>query len=416
MKNLYYAVHQNMVTFFKTPAAFILAILPVTILFVFGTLYPATMVLPNVITISIISVAFTFVGIQFIEYRQNKFFRTNKNLSMPNSTFLFGTFLVLIILLLITTFTLVVITWFFTNAVPILEQTIDNLNFESLNSIKHLIEGMPVFSNFDIANIDWALFFYGMVVSIIMTSLIAIVVGSVFKSVKSFTVLTLTYLVLFISLGGLAVPMNIIKSNNLLLMLSSLIPNTHTNNLMMSAMNYGHIKNADSYIAYADATTVWLSDIYKMYGEGVFHVEGVPGGIGAIVGNVGSPEYEDWMTDPLESGLVSTIWPWMEGWMQSLSDLFLNIDIPSRTQFFVYFSLIGDGFYGAVNGKFYDENFDQLIRNMYDFYHNLSLTLSSLQMENAFDLTTKYGLATNLIPLILILVCLPNFILTGGAE
>ncbi len=336
---------------------------------------------------------------------------------MPNKTFLFGTFLTLIITMLVTSFTLIVITWFFTNAVPVLQQTIDNMNFEGIENIKHLIDGTPVFSTFDISNINWLMFAYGITVSIVMTSLLAIFIGTMFKSVRSFTVLTLTYLILFIALGGLAIPVNVINQSDVLTVLSGLIPNTHTNNLMISAMNNGHIESAKAYVAYSNAMCDWLAEIYDANELGVFAVDGAGAGIGAVVDNLGHPELEDWMSDPLESGIVPSAWPWLEGWMQSISDLFLNIDIPSRSEFFVYFAYIGSGLVQTFNGShLFNEGFAEVTNNLYSFYNGVSVSLAYLQQKSAFDFTTTYAVLTNVIPLLLSLLLLPNFILIGREE
>ncbi len=416
MNKLHIAIHQNIVTFFKTPASLILAILPVSMLFIFGSIYPVTNVLPHIITISIICVSFTFVGIQFIEYRQNKFFRTNKSISMPNSVFLLGTFVVLVLILIVSSFTLIVITWFFTNAIPVLQQTIDNMNFDEISSIKHIIEGTPIFSTFNISNINWLMFTYGLLVSVTMTSLLAIFVGGLFKSVKSYTVLTLTYLILFISLGGLAIPWNAIQESQTLSFLSALIPNTHTNNLMISAMNYGHVENAKSYIAFSNEMCIWINDIYNnLYLTGLLDVPALQGIIN-IINYADHPAIEEWMSDPLESGIVPSVWPWLEGWMQTLGDFFGNLNIPTRSEFVVYFGLIARAISNSQSGGLASINVPALLNSYYSFYHGISSTLTFLLQPNAFDLSTQYGLVTNIFPLLIILLSLPNFILIGGEE
>ncbi len=434
--NVYIAIKHNFITFTKTPAALILAILPVIMLFVFGFIYPVTNILPHVITISIITVSFSFVGIQFIEYRQNRFFRTNKSISMPNSNFILGTFITLLIILTISTLTLLNIAWFFSSPIPILQQTVDNVYFEELDPIKHIISGQEFFSGFEVSNINPFKFIYSMLVSIVMTSLFAIMIGSIFKSVKSYTVLTLSYLILYIVLGGLAIPYNIIHKSAALTFLSEMIPNTHTNNLLSASMNEGHVIDAYQYINYTEAVQVWATEVVEKFNDGLLFPEVSPnpdGGFGWIVNDIkdpngvinsafeemGMPDIEEGWLDPLKSSLISSAFPWFNGFIQTASELlgFLGIqlepDVISISKFFYVATYLTDNStdYGQLQ-----VGFAEMISTVYYLYGSIGDSLELMIRPNPFAITERYGLATNLIPLIVIILTLPNFIIIGREE
>ncbi len=428
MKNLYISIKHNLITFSKTPASLILVTLPVLMLFVFGTIYPVTNILPQVITVSIITVSFSFIGIQFIEYRQNKFFRTNKSISMPNSVFILGTFITLSILLAIASFTLLTITWFFSQPIPILQQTVDNVYYEEIDPIKQFLEGKIFFSDFAISNINWFKFTYAMMLSVVMTSLFAIFVGSVFKSVKSFTVLTLAYLVLYIVLGGLALPYNVIHQSPALTFLSELIPNTHTNNLLSASMNEGHIENAYNYIYYTEAITEWVSHINDLLNDGslllaqgegaiqgIIDTQGMPAAISAVMGDlslIGVPEVEPEWLDPLKTEIVATIWPWISSFLDTLGDLLFNINIKPDPvivlRIWYVIALFGD--HDQLAG------YQEALSLFNHYYFVLGDSLALFVHPDPFTLSTLYGRKTNLIPYVLILLTLPNFIMIKGEE
>ncbi len=414
MNKLYSAVKHNLITFSKTPASLILVILPLMMLFVFGTIYPVSNILPHVITVSVITVSFSFVGIQFIEYRQNKFFRTNKSLSISNSTFILGTFITLMIILMIASLTLTTITWFFSQPVPILQQTVDNIYYDEIDPIKQYLNGEEFFSAFKVEYINWLKFMYAMLVSIVMTSLFAILVGSMFKSVKSFTVLTLTYLILYVVLGGLALPYNVIHQSTALTFLSDLLPNTHTNNLLTSSMNEGNVKAAYNYINYSDAVCKWIVDINDRAANGEFYVILDIPTLFSDMASLGGPIVEeDWM-DPIASDVVMSYFPWMFGLFQTVGDLLFNIPLEINAKSLMLISYVAaftnDGGAHAV------ATFTQTNALIYSVYHTIGQSLSLMIHPDPFDFQTKYGIMNNVYPFIIILLTLPNFILIGREE
>ncbi len=409
----YIAIKHNFVTFAKTPASMILVILPVVMLFVFGVIYPVGTVLPQVITISIITVSFSFVGIQFIEYRQNKFFRTNKSISMSNSVFILGTFITLVLILTLASMTLITITWFFTQPIHLLQQTVDNIYYDEIDSLKQFLTGKEFFSAFTIANINWIEFAYAMCMSIVMTSLLAILVGSMFKSVKSFTVLTLTYLILYVVLGGLALPYNVIHQSTALTFLSELIPNTHTNNLITTAMNEGNTEDAYNYIYYTNAICDWTSNIVDLYNNGQIYNSTDLNVIMDELDLIGTPEVNEEWLDPLQSGLVSVMFPWADPLMQTLSELFFGIKIELDP-----ISVITTWYWVTALGDDIDtqEGFIEIVVTFYTLYNDIGTSLELLIHPDPFTLKTTYGIITNAIPALIIVLTLPNFILIGREE
>ncbi len=429
---LYIAIKNNFVTFSRTPAALILVILPVVMLFIFGTIYPVTNILPHIITVSIITVSFSFVGIQFIEYRQNRFFRTNSSISMPNSVFICGAFITLCIVLTLSTITLINISWLFSTPIPILQQTVDNIYYEELDPIKQFIDGEAFFSSFSISNISFVLLSYSMLVSIVMTSLFAILLASMFKSVKSYTVLTLSYLILYIVLGGLAIPYNVIQKSQALTFLSDMIPNTHTSSLLNASFNKGHIEDAYDYIYYTNAIYDWTNSVITHYNDGkLFGLLSLPeysDGIklGVIFGDpaineiimgeldlIGSPDIDPEWLDPLKSQIIAQMYPWLNPVIQNLNQIlggFGDINVEADTV-----SLLKAWYIGSyTEGR--TDTFMEAIQASGQLYKSLGDSLYLMIRPNPFSLSTKYGIVTNLIPMIIILISLPNFILIGREE
>lgn len=440
INDLKISIKHNFVTFTKTPAFLILATLPIIMLLVFGSIYPATNVLPHIITISIITVSFSFVGIQFIEYRQNRFFRNNKSISMPNTTFILGTFITLLIILSITSITLLNITWFLTSPIQLLQESVDNVYFEEIDSIKYLLSGKPFFSTFEITNIDIWLFSYSMLLSIVMTSLFAIMLASLFSSVKSYTVLTLSYLILYIVLGGLALPYNVIHQSAELTFLSNMIPNTHTNNLLTAAMNQGHVDNAYDYVYFTEAVCDWLQSIIDLGNEGELFpqwsneqltsfnwmqdLKNPNGVIQSGLNAMGMPEIEEGWLDPLQSALIFSAFPWVNAFIQTVSEFLGLVGISEvevladkgtlwvlQIWYVSVFVATNTTDFGQAQDGFYE-----VLNVVYNTYSSLGESLELMIRPNPFTFDNKYGIITNAVPFILILLTLPNFIIIGREE
>lgn len=393
IKNIINSVHQNFVIFSKTPAAIMVIILPISILILLGSIYPVVFVLPQLITLTIIIISFSSVAIQYHEFRETKFFKTNRNSNIPTWMLILGTFIVVLVVSLFMSFTLILLTWFLTNPLQILNQTIDNMNIDSLDEFKPYIDNLAFFTTFSLSNINWFLLIYSVILSIIMTSLFAIMVSQIFKNIKTYSLFAMLYILIFIIFGGVIIPYYIILDSPLLLILQNFIPNIHTNDLILSSLNSETMKLVDSIEIYSNDMLKWMEEIENS-------------------------SLSQWKYPPtldnfnlLDITIVFVSIPWAKNFIETLAGFlnqFTNNSINPDSSFLTLFSLL--------IAKILGENeFDNVFSIFNLLYVSLNDMLSQLFPTYSFS-NQILAIKSNLFPYIIILISLPNFILMGGEE
>ncbi len=393
MKNFITSLHQNFIMFSKSPSVLIIIFLPLTLLFISGTIYPVSWILPEVITISIVVICFLSVGIQFNEYKISNFFRTTKNTNITTANLILGTFVVTFVITLFLSIFLMIVTWFFTSAVPVLSQTIDNVKIDFISNFQGFLKDKAFFSTFSFSNINWGLFIYSLVLSIVMTSLFSIFIGSLFQNIKTYILFTMIYLVVYLIVSGLVIPPYLLSSKKSLVFISNLIPNYHTNILIDSSLNSNVGTEIDQYTLYLDSLSEWVSSTYDFENN--------------VINFDAFQEFPDIPgLDPIDTTIIFSILPWLN-WLIFLLFSFFNeigLGLSFETSYAIFVAL-------RIASIIFDSasylNFQGIILN---FLNNISLTFKYFNFyQYAFN-GDFFSFKVNIIPYIIILISFPFFI------
>lgn len=392
MKSLRASLQQNFIVFSKSPAAIIVAILPFLLLFSIGSIIPVAWILPQVITLSIISISFLSIGVQYNEYRKTRFFKTNKTTQIKTSTIILGTFIVTFVVSIAIIFTLLILTWFFTQAIPILSQTADNVRIPGFENIQAKLKDEAIFSTFNISNINWVEFIYSILISIIMTSLFAILIGNIIPSFKAYTLFTMFYLVVFILLSGLTIPKQLINDNETVRIISEIIPNINTSNLIETSMHTNISTQVEPYTKYLNGMRDFFQNVLDEKEEFDYNTlqEYISGGI-----------------DPFDLSFLINTYPMISTLIidsiQIINNLFGTSYLLDSSSFFFF---VADVVWYVSP----DDVFIFVIENYIVFLTNLSNAFNEIfNVPNSFG-ANIYGLKTNLIPILIIFISLPSFI------
>lgn len=400
LRNIYNSIHHNIVVFAKSPASIVVSILPIFILILLGSIYPVVWVLPQIISLSIIIICTTSVGFQYYEYRQTKFFRVARGSENSVFNIVLGTFITTVIFSVIISGTLIVVTWFFTNAIPILNQTIENVQIEPLNSYGQYIEDVAMFTTFSLSNISWFLFFYSVMIAIVMTSLLSIAVGTLFKTINGYVVFSMIYIFIYIIFGGIAIPWFMLQTSQLLTIIQTLIPSTLPANLISSSINHQVQLDIQEYINYCELVSNTLVEAIQSDNPS------------KIIREIYNVSLQDGYADPLNLALIYNNWPWAKPFMESIT-AFINQFISSDKW------IVADSAYLLGFGLFISKitgNTDEYLNNSWEFFNALTLSINQLSPAYSFDFGSWVGIKSNFLPLIYSAITLPNLILLGGEE
>ena len=390
MKGLRASLQQNFIVFSKSPAVIIVTILPILLLFTIGTITPVAWILPQIITLSIISISFLSIGVQYNEYRKTNFFKTNKSTQVKTSTLIMGTFIVTLVVTLAIIFFLLILTWFFTQAIPILSQTTDNVRIPGLEEIQAMLKDQAIFSTFSTRNIKWIEFIYSILISIIMTSLFAILVGNIIPSFKAYTLFTMFYLIIFILLSGIIIPKQIINENETIKIISEIVPNINTSNMLESSMGIGISSQIGPYTNYLNGLIDWMQS----------------------VDNGASLNYNDLQSylkdgiDPFELSFLINAYPMISTFIVdvvAISNDFFGTSYTPDSSSLLFIIVI-------FEKVFFTDNFHAGLDNLINFILNIRNQFSSIFIINdAFGINI-YGLKTNILPILIILISIPTFV------
>ncbi len=390
------SLHQNFVVFAKSPALLILLIMPLSLLFLIGSITPVAWILPHIITLSIIVICFLSVGVQYNEYRKANFFRTVKSSKMSTVDLVLGTFIVTFVVAFFLSISLMVVAWFFTMAIPILSQTIDNIKIDAIEQWQSFLQDDAFLSTFSFENVKWLWFIYSIIISIAMTSLIAIMVGNVIRTTKGYILFSILYIILFVLLSGLSIPLHLITSNQFTNIAANLLPNFHTNALISSSINSGVAIQSAEYSTYLDNIAEWLKSTYE----------------GGEVNFYFPPELEG--EDPFDMTIIYSTFPFLliglTGIVDLVNGLFgflgpnlqLNLE-PNMASFLGVTFMITNFLFKDT----YIANASQIVYQL----SNLSLAFSSVYSIPYTFNYDMYSLTKNLLPIIFMLLSVPSFIL-----
>lgn len=406
MKIFITSLHQNMLSFLKSPALWVVIVMPIFILFTIGSIYPASWVLPQIITLSIMIVSFLSVGIQYSNYRKTQFFRTVRNTSVPVYLIILGTVIVVSIVSFCLSIFLMITTFFFTNAVPILCQTIDNVNIVALQPYRNLLDETAFYSTFSFSSVHWLKLIYSLLISVIMTSLFAVMIANLITNERVYILISLFYITIYIMLGGIIFPLSVIYQSEFLEVLSFLIPNVHTNSLIISSLDSGvgtamagtkqYIHSLDNYLE--SIASLNSSGIYEPNWEILLGLTEDGDQINNVVGD-----------DFLQIGAIISVSPYLFIILnligQILSDfLGISSNIDTAHALRALFVILG------LIDLFGENNFNLVYSNIKDISYEIDVALNSIFISgNAFSLDS-FGLRSNLIPLFVIIVSFPTFI------
>lgn len=402
MRNFVTALHQNMIAFLKSSALWVVAIMPIFILFTIGTIYPASWILPQIITLSIIIVCFLSVGIQYNNYRKTNFFRTTKNTSVSVLMIVIGTVITVSTVSFFMTIFLMILTFLFTIAVPVLCQTVDNVNIEAISEYREYIQDTAFFSTFSFETIQWLKLIYSLLISVLMTSLLAVMIANLVKNEKAYIVISLFYIIIYILLGGILFPLAVVYQSEILKVLSILIPNVHTNSLLISSLNNSMSQSLEGFTEYVENLRKWLIDV--AYSEnGVYNPN-----FSVLFDNSIHIEGDDLLYLPA----IFSIAPWLTpaaievfAIIGDLTGMYSTNDVYGVLR--IMFIIIG-----AVQmfGNTDHAGFSDFYIGTYQVTQNLWISLNSIYFaQNAFEWTT-FGMTSNIIPLFIMAISLPTFI------
>lgn len=392
MRNLKTSLQQNFIIFAKSPAAIITIVLPLFLLFTIGTITPVAWILPQIITLSIISISFLSIGVQYNEYRKTNFFKTNKTTQVKNSVIILGTFIVTFVISTAVIFSLFVLTWFFTQAVPILSQTVDNVRIPGLESIQAILKNQAIFSTFSFENIKWIEFIYSVLISIIMTSLLAILIGNLIPSFKVYTLFSIFYITIFILLSGLIIPQQSINNVEAVRIISEIIPNINTSNMIETSMGTNISSQIGPYTIYLDGLSQFMKNVIE---------------------NPDSISYQDLQKliaggiDPFDLSFLINAYPMLATFIIDavtiVNNLFGTSYNPDSATLFFVIIIVEKNSYSA-------DSFIKYVQDLVNFIDKINLEFHSIvNIPNAFGVNL-YGLKTNLIPILIMIISIPTFI------
>lgn len=349
---IWQSMHHNFIMFGKSPAIIVAGIVPLLLLIITGSIRPVAWILPTTISLSVIIICFLSVGLQYEEYRKTKFARNITNTDLSMAHICLGTFLVVFFTTMAISLFLMIFTWFFTLAVPLLCQTIDNINVEGLSQYESYMDDVSLFSTFSFADVEWIHFFYSLVITIVMTSLFAIMFSVILNTQKSYILVSMIYILMFILFSGLIIPVEIIERQNILSIISKLIPNVHTNNLISSSVTPSFLKTTDDYVVYLSQLTGW--------GESTIDYLGTNSDKTDLVAHV-MPFIKLDGQDPFDISLFYAIAPWVPSLLMATGSVFTALvnDIIQVINSIPGLGLIADGDKLSFVVDYLSENYSQ---------------------------------------------------------